>query len=127
ASIPATSPYDFRIIEASGINLPGLMDRTQELNVPFDSNAYLNAQACAPPLPFLPRWPAPKMYPVLDDTASQFDVRQPYLTEDVNTYRDVLTNVASDSLFVPDAAGLTRLAVAEAANVATAPIGPFAS
>jgi hypothetical protein len=108
AALPVTSPYDFRIAAASGINLPGLMERTQQLNVPFDSNAYINARSCCPAVPGLPQWPAPRGLPMMDDTVNQFNVFEPYVTEDVNTYRDVLTNVASTTTWVPDSAGIIQ-------------------
>lgn len=103
---PITSPYDYRVQTSSGIDLPALMQRTQELNVPFSSEAYNNARACCPFPPGLPRWPAKKMYPVRDDTPDFYDVHQPRVQDDVNTYRDVLTNHASDGTWVPDPATL---------------------
>src|ERR1700722_19781448 len=116
ASLPVTSPYDFRVQAASGINLPALMERTQQLNVPFDYNAFINAKACCPEIPGLPQWPAPRGLPMRDETVNQYNVFNPYITDDVNTYRDVLTNVASNTTWVPDAAGIMRRATEEAIN-----------
>lgn len=108
---PAPSPYDYVVQMASpGINLPGLMDRAEQLNVPFDAAGYNAARACYANPCGLPQWPAPKMLPVMDRTQDLYDVQQPYVTSgDVNTYKDNLTGVVTTEPWVPDPANLVNL------------------
>lgn len=106
-----SSPHDYRAQGQDCINLPKLLQRTNDLNVPFSNHAYNNAKMCCNwdakvgQKYLLPKWPvqgSSRMYPVIDRTVDRFPVNQPYWEDGVNAYRDVLTDrVSPDGRWMP--------------------------
>lgn len=101
-----SSPYDYRAQGQRCIDLPALLERTNELNVPFSNKAYLDAQMCCNlAAPMLPKWPtqgSTRLYPVIDRTVDSYPVRETYWEDGVNAYRDILTDqVSQDGSWIP--------------------------
>jgi hypothetical protein len=95
------------------VDLPQLLQRTNDLNVPFSNHAYINAASTC----MLPKWPVQKLLPVIDRTVDYFPVHNPYWEDGVNAYRDVLTDrVSQDGTWIPGPAEIISRSVPNLEN-----------
>lgn len=107
AETTGLSPYDYRLQGSPAVwgEFPTVIARTDEYMVPFDSQGFEQGRMK------LPKWPAPKLFPVggrVPPPPPSSRVRVP--SDDINAWTDTLTGVVTTgatqpaSFFPPPAA-----------------------